>query len=530
MRLRRPREREDLSETADFFLALKGDPEWRERLVVDLTFGRRNYVRMSSAYQVNFPSSLLEPFADRRRTRTANMLLPLTTRDKRPLLNLSTSGPSGSPATVTSRSSIAGLETLYLTALVEESPARHVLSPLIDEDLWEAICLFSPALFQGFFLKRRKDEFVPALADYLSSGLRFEVSQDRVRGWREKTKEAGDRLTEWLGEPPEPFSSSEEVLLALPDMDRLPSSIAEVDAVVDRYVDAVLTAHERRERPFLETLAEYGRRYELIIEAELPLLEPSRVRIEEDLPFRFSFWTRRFWVEQSLPLGDASSAHFEARVDDPIVEFSSNGVRVKDLAEHDGSGWLEGVRVSREAIALYTSAPERPRYLKIAVRLEVVRHVLATALALLAVNLVGIFFALAMAGTDELASKLAVVVVPTTVAATFALVREQTALASRLQASLRIAMAVSAITLWTVASVQLISAGDPETSSPSWRPVEAPQFQPAGDSQRYDEGEYGGWNGTERSKGKRKSRGREAAESDAEPENRSLDEAKRRER
>jgi hypothetical protein len=496
----------DLSETAAFFLALKRDQEWRDRLVADLQFGRRNYVRLSSAYQINFPPGLLEPFVDLRRTRRANLLLPLTTREKRPLLNFSVSGPAGGPATVTSRPSIAGLQKLNLTALVDEGSAWRELTPLIDEDLWESICLFSPTLFKDVFLKKGKDKFVPALADYLSSGLPFRVSEDDVLRWRRRTKEAADRLVAWLGEPPDPLSSSEEVLFALPEMESPPASISAVDEVVDRYVEAVLAAHRHQEEALLKTLAEYGRRYELIVEVELPLLEPSRVRVEEDLPFRFEPWTRQSWVEQTIALGDVRSAHLEARVEDPIVEFRSSPPRVRDLTGHDGSGWFEAVRVSREAVALYTSAPERPRYLKIAVRLGVVRYVMATCLILILVNLAGIFFALCL-GSNDLAGALAVVVVPTTVAATFALVREQTALASRLQAASRVALAASTIALWVVASALLISRADPTTIHEK-RPLPESQSQLPTSSQRYDGIKHGGPHGEERSTRKRTSRGR----------------------
>jgi hypothetical protein len=498
-------ERVDLSETAAFFLALKRDQEWRDRLVADLQFGRRNYVRLSSAYQINFPPGLLEPFVDLRRTRRANLLLPLTTREKRPLLNFSVSGPAGGPATVTSRPSIAGLQKLNLTALVDEGSAWRELAPLIDEDLWESICLFSPTLFEDVFLKRRKEKLVPALVDYLSSGLHFQVSEDDVLRWRTRTKEAAGRLVEWLGEPPDPFSSSEEVLLAIPEMERLPASIPEVDEVVDRYVEAVLIAHNHREAALLEALAEYGRRYELIIEVELPLLEPSRVRVEEDLPFRLPPLAMQSWVEQTIALGDARSAHLEARIEDPAVEFRRDPPRVRELAGHDGSGWLEAVRVSREAVALYTSAPERPRYLKIAVRLGVVRYLMATCLILILINLAGIFFALSLSSGD-LAGALAVVVVPTTVAATFALVREQTALANRLQAASRGALAASTVALWGVASVLLVSRGDPMAGHQE-RPLNAPQSQVPTSSQRYDGHTHGGSHGEKRSKRQGKSRG-----------------------
>lgn len=111
----------DLSETSDFFVALKQDAVWRERLVSRVRFGLRNYVRSSAAYQVNFPQALLAPFVDLQAAETAKVLLPLTTKEKRPLLNLHVTGPSGAPATVTERPSIAAIETHYLIRLARET-------------------------------------------------------------------------------------------------------------------------------------------------------------------------------------------------------------------------------------------------------------------------------------------------------------------------------------------------------------------------------------------------------------------------
>ena len=231
--------RVDLSETSDFFIALKLDSAWRERLVARLRFGLRNYVRSSAAYQIDFPEALLAPFVDLAVDRTANVLLPLTTRDKRPLLNLSVSGPAGGPAAVTARPSIAAIETHYLVSLARESKARKLLMPLVEDRLWEAICLFSPSFFERVFLSRRNKNFNLALAEYLTSGLGFEVSEVRVRRLRERTSGAAGKLVAALGEPPCALSSSEEMLLAIPEMSPLPSDIGEIEAIVDRYDRAV---------------------------------------------------------------------------------------------------------------------------------------------------------------------------------------------------------------------------------------------------------------------------------------------------
>jgi hypothetical protein len=474
-------ERVDLSETAEFFLALKHDESWRERLVAELRFGLRNHLRSANSYQLNFPPGLLHEFAVDS-ARSANLLLPLTTREKRPLLNLSVAGPAGVPATVTARPSIAALQTEFLLTLVEQSPVQPRLAPFVDERLWEAICLFSPSFFETTFFSRSRRDLESAIAAYLSSGLPLELSVEQVRHWREVLESARKTLNPLAPNPSFRFSSSEEVLLAIPDLSPPPTSASEIEEAVEKFAAMIAAAARAEDLGLLTAFAEYGQRYELIVEVEVPLLEPSRVRVEEDLPLELQRRRGRYWVEQTFALGDARSAHLEARLDDSNVEIpekkiaDGGGVEVRDPSGDDATGWLEALRVTREAIAIYGSEPGRPRYVRIGFRLRVARHVMAATILLSVLNLVAILLTLTMAGENELASRLAVLAVPTTVAATFVLVREQTALATRLQMIPRIALALSAIMLWIVVSARLVSTAD-DASEQAIRPVYTPHSE-----------------------------------------------------
>ena len=177
-------ERVDLSETPEFFLRLLDDTHaWRERLVEELTLGSAAHVRATSSYHVEFPRALLDPHADPDKYRSANVLLPLTTRDKGPLLNLDLVGPAGSPVALTPRASIAALETIYLERLAESSPAAHSLRGIAD-GLLEAVCLFTPARFQDHFLQQAGGDRSAALRRYLEDGLGFSVAGDDVAEWR----------------------------------------------------------------------------------------------------------------------------------------------------------------------------------------------------------------------------------------------------------------------------------------------------------------------------------------------------------
>lgn len=454
------------AEKLAFYLELLVDTHsWRERLVNELRFGDRNRVRSMSSYQIDFPLALLEKFPNLQAVEKAIVLVPLTTKEKRPLLNLGVSGPGGSPATVIPRASVAYLQTQHVVALVAGSPIANQLRPLVEERLLEALSAFSPSYFASIFAVSPDEDPAPGVARYLSSALDFEVPVSAVNRWRSETTVAGEKLLRWLQEPPDRFSSSEEMLLAIPNMSPPPKSIEEIDVVVRRFCSLVELGDRRDEEDLLTVIGEYGRRYELIVEAEVPLRHASRIKVEEDLPLEIQRRKTQYWVEQSFPLGDARSAHFEARVDDANVEIVANEVR--DQGGHDASGWIEAVRRTREALALYSSERDRPYYVRIGIRLRVAGETMVAARVLSLANIVAIALAIFVGIDGGLTTGLAVLAIPTTIAAAFVLAREQTALATRLQAMPRFALAATAIALWLIVCVQVVIAEENEETSPA---------------------------------------------------------------
>jgi hypothetical protein len=470
------KERVDLSEDSGFFLDLLDSTNpWRERLVSELRFGSRNHVRVVSSYQVDFPPALLERYRDLKLARRANVLLPLTTRPKRQLLNFSLSGPSNSPATLTSRASIAALQAQYLKLLAETSDASDALKASVDPQLYESICVFTPGFFQSTFLRNHDGDIEEPLAQYLSSGFGWDVSTSDVKRWREQTTQAGKILSRHLQEPPDEVSSSEEVLLALPLNSQCPGSVEEVDRLIDGFIRGLDAADQASDRQFLVALAEYGRRYELVVEVELPLLEPSRIKVEEDVPLELEHRLFRSWVGQSFPLGDARSSHLEVRVDDPNVEVT--GYEIKDLLDRDASGWIESIRYTREALAIYGSDPGRPYFAMLWLRIGVTRPLVVAASLLLLVNIAAIVLVPFVGFSGPSADHLAVLAIPATVAATFALVRDQTALAARLQWIPRLLLATTTVVLWLEVVLGLaVFSDDGSPQSPAARPDHPPEL------------------------------------------------------
>ncbi len=471
--------RRDLSEWSAFFLVLLHNKlAWRERLVQDLQFGNSTHLRRTSGYQIDLPPDLVAPFVDIERTEKVNVLLPLTTRRKSPLLNFGLVGPNGAPSALTSRASTAALQANYLDLLAGTAEARRAIQRSIAGELYEAISFFTPGRYERGFLSDSGGDHGYALLGYLRSGLGgsvapAEISYRDVMRWRLSSARAAAMLLDSFEEPSDPLSSSEEVLLAIPHVDPLPRCREDIDDLVEGYRRGVEAAYRSGDKRFLDALAEYGRRYELVVEVEIPVMEPSTIKIQEDLPLSLA---GRFgaWATYQVPLGDARSVHVEARVADAGAEIG--GFALRDLDGGDASGWIESARHTREALALYTSDPERPYHASLRLRLTSARHVIGTALALTVANIGALLVVLMIRDGNTSAEPLAVLAIPTTVAAAVALVREQTALVTRIQwRGPRALLAVSTLVLWIAVVVSVMELRDEYGS----RPPDSAEFRSA---------------------------------------------------
>jgi hypothetical protein len=172
---------------------------------------------------------------------------------------------------------------------------------------------------------------------------------------------AASTLAHGLGEPREPTSSSENVLLAVPYLEDRPGSGREIEQIVRSYTTAVETAAVAGyDVGLLVALAEYGRRWEVIVETQLSVREPSTITLVEDRPLDL----RGGWSHQHVALNDARTFHAQFHVIDHAVEIAS--FRVTDL-EANPSVYRRsracGRRGSRlRCTAPIPSAPTTPRW------------------------------------------------------------------------------------------------------------------------------------------------------------------------
>jgi hypothetical protein len=447
----------DLTNSSEFTMLLLDDTRvWRQRLIEQLEFGSGDHVRVTSSYQVEVPSGLAERFLNGSEASRIKALVPLTTRQKRSLLDFDLEGPGGEDTHLMLRNSIAAIQAEYLARLAASSPirSRQALTQGIPDSLLEAICVFTPAVFESFAAEH--DDVREALRLYLGDGLGYPVSSTQVANWYAAAQEAAAYLVVALDEPAETHSSSELVLLALPLMDPRPPTPAEAERVIYRYRDAVRAAAIAGDSSFLSVLAEYGRRWEVIVEAELPLDEPVTMRLVESRPLGLNSGGRG-WTRQIVALGDAHSGHIEARVLDTTVmidEYTVTNLHGELVAIPP----LESARHTDEALSLYSSDPDRPYYVEVGLRFRAVPYVRYTILLIASITWLAVIAAL-LVDDNQLVGALALLTVPTTFAATLVGIREQTPLAAKLQSTARLNLGAAIAVLWAVALARLLSAG-----------------------------------------------------------------------
>lgn len=439
----------DLTTTSEFTFTLLDDTwAWRQRLVEELVIGSTWHATVSSAYQVELPAELLPANVDGE-ARAVRALLPLTTRSKRPLLGFHIRTSSGRGGHLLLRLSIAAIQAEYLARLRDVEGGEGDLGEEgLPNALLEAISLFTPDVYREF--DPDGEWATENVAAYLSAALGFSISGGEVEPLCELQSRAGSQLVAALQEPQDPFSSSERVLLAIPRMDPLPTSMQEVSQLVETYVEAVNRAAQRPRSEMLIALAEYGRRWEVLIETILPLREPTTITLIEDRPLNL----QRRTTSQLVSLGDARSAHAQFRITDPAVELNEFSVR-DVFGNRIGVPYIEAVRETPEALALYSADPERPYYVEVQVRLRPTLQVRVVSWSLATLVLVASIVAGTFGGRG-LNGVLSLVAVPTTFAVALLVVREETSLAVRLQRLARLGLLATVALLWLVVFARLM--------------------------------------------------------------------------
>ncbi len=428
--------------------ALLTDNVWRERIVEEFVFGAGDHMRVSASFQFALDRELLKDFLPGTPGDHVRVPLPVTTREKRSLLNFDLRGPDGTGCFLLPRDEIGVLQAGYLLDLLAGSGVEAALDPTTP-DLLTAICTFTPGLFRSLRTDVPSEDLSMALARYLMDGLPtagsgFAISPADVIGWRQQAMRARGLLASALDEPGSEVSSSEEVLLALPHMLEPPTDPYEISMLVDRYCELVEELGALETTDPLRALADSGRRWVVIAEITAPVGRRFAVRLSEDRRLE------TIPAQQRFALGDASSAHLEVRIADSNVRLGRAGrLECRDLLGNEiGLGFFEDARFTPETSSLYSSEAGRPRFVDVYVALQLAGSLRLAPIVVSALAAAAAVISLLLPDGPNLVTSLEVIVLPITVAAALLTVREQTALAARLQKRPQAAVLAATAILW----------------------------------------------------------------------------------
>jgi hypothetical protein len=444
--------RADLSEDLALTLQLMESPwRWRQRAVETFYLESENDVRVTTSYQIEFPPEMLSDLG-LAKAENANVILPVTARPKRPLLRFDIETSHGAPAHVLQRLSIASIEASYVRELAEKGPATHDDLAGLTDELLEAMFVFTPQFYKQLLENYGR---VNAIRVYLESGIGLVATDDDVERWLETTDMAASLLLRALEEAPDVLSSSENVLLAVPRLASLPQSVAEVDRIVEQYSNAIAAATRAGDNALLAAIGEYGRRWEMLVEVEIPLLRPAVIKVCEDRPLEIE---GSGWIWQNVAIGEVPSAHVQFVVPDQAIEIDDFDVR-RTNGQSIGLGSFEGVRHTRDTLALYTSVPERPFFVDVGIRLLTAPHIRKSTIAAIVVILSAAAAIGVVGHGDDLVERLTLLVLPTTIGGTIVLTREQSSLATSLNARARRLLAASLLFLWIILLARVFNEG-----------------------------------------------------------------------
>lgn len=441
----------DLAEDVESTTTLLRDSSnWRTRVTEQVDIDKALSYRSTRTLQIAPLLETLTPHLTERRVKFSEVTiaLPVATLPKGPLVNFDARGGSGE-ALLLMRAVTAERQCHFI---LRSASAIGVHADERVSGTIEAICAFTPGVWRkvrgshrGWNAERR------ALSIYLRDGLGFPVSLAQVHELQRLAQKIGIYLQYALGERPDPESSADNVLLALPEMVKpgLVNSVDEARAILyalDAFVlDCV--ARDGYRTQALVSLGEYGRRWEALLHCTVPLNRPFTVGISQDRPLKIRYFGR---VGIDIIHSDAWSNHLAVRVLDPDVQM-----QLREPKSPDGQSLnlnvFTSTRDSREDFAVYSSEDDRDYLVRFRFRLVLPRLARAAGLSffLIAATAIGIAVLVRPLAADDLA----LIVVPSTIAAGLVLTQQRTSLTVRLNRFVRTMNLIAILTLWAIVAI-----------------------------------------------------------------------------
>jgi hypothetical protein len=438
----------DLTSKNEIPITLLAQPyEWRVRAVEQIEVLSAQACLRRRSLQVLPLRTLMTgliPTADER----ARIVLPVASMPKGPV-NRFDIEVDGGPAHMIPRVAIADIEAAYLEHLSHEAGLELV--PVVRSVL-PFLLGFTTGPWEQW-LRDFDDDPADALMPYLKDGLGQDVSTSRIQIWQDALGDVSSILVDRTDGESTDLSAVVNPLLALPSL--LEGTLPSLDAVQDAlasygdFVRAAAATSAAFTEPvaaddLLISLAEYGLYWDLMVTAVVPLDAPFTVKTTERRPLGLDVYRQR--AQQALLLADAVTNHVTLTVSDNNVEIV--GPKVQSTTGDDLSFLAAARDTDPEGASFYLSDWDREYrgVLDFGLRPTLLVQVVSW----LFVGLVaGPLIALIVVRPVTTAA-LAVLVVPSTFAASLLLVREDTTLGTSLRSRSTWALVVALTVLWLI--------------------------------------------------------------------------------
>jgi hypothetical protein len=372
-----------------------------------------------------------------------------------PLLDFDVSGPDG-PAHLLPRPEIARRQARFLANLAESAGLEmHTeLASLVELTLG-----FSPPTTLDMRNRR-------SIRQHLESGV-----EDRIPGFRlEHWMTIGRQCAEILGprtDRPAPINATQQPLLVVPELIAAGTArdVHHAGALLRAYRDWLREVSIAAALPdataaddLLESIADYGTSYDMLVATRVPLDKPFVLKYSERRTLQLRRLTNR--GHQELVIADALTNHLAIRVVDPSVEIRD--VQVLSTSG-EGAFGLFTTRASKQVHASYAHGEDREFRINLNFRLSplprlrFVPYLVAGLLALLTAGIIN-------EGVANLRDA-ALIVGPAALAASVLLVRDPSTLGSRLRVRSTALVLLAFIGLVGATAYQYVTG--PQSSTPS---------------------------------------------------------------
>ncbi|GAA3738842.1 hypothetical protein GCM10022239_12990 [Leifsonia bigeumensis] len=364
-----------------------------------------------------------------------------------PLLEFDVHGPLGD-AWLLPRLEIAARQGLYLEGLA--ASFGQTVSPELRVLL---------AALLGFTGEWFADGKVADLEDYLKEGFGDRPPDDVVQHWRAIAEDCRDVLRPRLDEFRN-YSAPENPAMVLPELfaNGQVNSFEDASRALEQYRELLRVCDEKASsaspnaaNDLLNSLADYGNNFDLIVAMLVPLDEPFMVKFSERRDLSLSPF--RNLGTQDLVIADAQTNHVTFKVTDANVRIGKFSARQPGTSDFAYGAFQ--AREDQQGRAIYAHDAERDYRIRLTFRLAFLRR-----LQVVPYLAAAILFMLVLALLHERPGDLkdlALIVGPSALAASVLLAREPSTLGSRLRQLSSIVLAVTLAALILIAAILYVS-------------------------------------------------------------------------